>query len=252
MVRHLVELSPAEALFFLEGKRSSPYQMMKYTLADLIIREVLLLSRQKAETKNGTVTLSYVQKGPQAAGFVPKPHEEIFYKLFAKANDIRIPLTRLAAVGRSSKYYFDYLVRKNATIKPHIRNQFFSYKLRDSAEKIKAEIQAEIEELSTHPAQLQQILPQLKGNILLISNANPEILAELDAVWRSRNGLEEVDFDIDFEIFEQDFDSGYESVSDSGGDSGCGSDSGGDSGCGSDSGGDSGCGSGCGGGCGGD
>lgn len=260
-MRHLTKLTPAETLIIKSGDTTPLSDLLKYTLMDLLLKQVLIVEevQRKPSPRDPIRTYKYVTTGKNFSKYLVRSHEIVFLSVFQKNLAIRVLFRNLVKVAyqnaKSERMYYPYLTT-NLNLKDSFKTTIYQklfggFTYTDKGVKLKNEVQNEITELEkTFPSDISndkkrglEILKVIGGNIFLLSGLDFAIAKEIDK-----------------ELFEEmskystsgEWSSGcwtsFDSYSDSF-DNSCSSDTGtgdgGDSGCGS------GC-SGCGGGCGGD
>jgi hypothetical protein len=257
----LSKLTPAETLLIKDGSQASVKELLKYTLMDLLLKQVLMIEnveRHQPNMRDAARTYKYVSIGKNFNGYAALPHELAFLSTFQRNCDTRMLFRNCVQVGYQNAGSKTRLHRLIIT-SPELFEAFSASWL----EKIFG-----LYNYTSHGLQLQkQVELELSGiaQVLRDSDANERkvVVESLKSIGGNLFLLQVVDFallrEIDEELSKQlayhDNTGGgcsstwicFDTCNDDF-DNSCSSDSGDSSGCSS---GDSGCGGGCGG-CGGD
>lgn len=265
----LTRLTPAETLILKFGEKAPLGDLLKVTLLDLLLKQVLVVEEiQRQPSRREPVRIyKYVSVGKNFRNYIKQPHEWVFLSIFDKNRAIKILFRNLVRVGfqeaESEKIYHHNLIASksireafNSTFVQKIMGRFsYTNKGLELREAVMHEIQ---EYESSLPGQIGhnsklalETLKVIGGNIFLLKGLEFAIAKEIDKEIFKRikeqggyaGGCSSGCWS-GYDDFSDSFDSSGSSGSGSG-DGGCSGGSGcsGDSGC-------SGC-SGCGG-CGGD
>jgi hypothetical protein len=254
-MNYLATLKPAQILVIKDGKDASNVDLLKSTLLDLLLKQVLKIekSTRQASANDPIVTYNYVAIGPAFSSYKYDEYEEVFLSPFLKHNTLQVLFRKLVIIGYENAYKnasFKDRIVKSHDIKPFVKRNILQkliggFTLTDAGLQAKTEINRQLayteEKLLTADGTSRvELLKPLFGNILLLQGLPEGVFAEFDDVIGKEFYEKEESTDSGCGIW-----IGVDSYSD-GFDSGCsshGSDGGGDSGCS----GCSGCGSGCGG-----
>ena len=100
-MNYLETLTPAENLLLREKGAAGMRGLLKSTLLDLLLKEVLMLYKeQRSENKHDRPrNLSYVKRGPEYKRYRPLPHELVFIAPF-HSSDTRQLLRNLVSIAR--------------------------------------------------------------------------------------------------------------------------------------------------------
>ena len=116
MIPDIKQLSPAELLFLQRPNRLHGRQMMRLTLLDLIMKEVLQIHSVEA---GAAKPVYYLTTGPYFIQYPPLVHEEPFLLPF-QTGEQKVELTLLInLVAQKTKSYYGYqynFVRKTPKI----------------------------------------------------------------------------------------------------------------------------------------
>lgn len=252
-------LTPAETYLICENSQVQFNQMLKLTLADLLLKKVLRVEKRTSQVTlgDGNIELSYIMRGENWALKTKKSNELIFTNTFEQSPELEILFHQLVKIGFSNgrdKYYFaSCILNKNEEIKSYFKRNilfrvFNPAPLNKSGVEMQLKLQKALKESekqiidayhSKNKNQLLEIINSIGGNIYLLNGFDSEILKEIDDHLKKQEA-NVIDyghgcagyFGSYYETSDS-FDSAFDSVSDSSG-SGCGGDSGcsGCSGCG--------------------
>ena len=271
----LTQLKPAETYLLDAGAHTDYKNLLKYTMADLLLKKAL--KSEFRSVANSEEQDHIIVRGENFQTYKTLPYEVPFLAPFQYDVDFEILFKDLLKVtyqriGGQRRFVFD-LMRNNQDIRKSIKNGFFkrlfnTISLTDEGQKKQSNIRAALQKLEDtypqlieeNPEAAKEILRKIGGNIYLLKSFDFELLRKLDqGIHESEREEREAAMAYDvtpdfaiwtflmFDTFSDDFDSTFDSFDEGGSSWGgdFGGDSGGDSGC-------SGC-SGCGGcgGCGG-
>jgi hypothetical protein len=261
-VRHLSRLTPAETLIVKSGDTTPLKDLLKYTLMDLLLKQVLIIEevQRQPSLRDPIRMYKYIMVGKNFGAYLVRPHEIVFLSVFQKNPKLKIVFKNLVKVAyqnaKSERLYYPFLTT-NINLKDSFNTTIYhrlfgGFTYTDKGVKLKNEVQNEITELEkTFPDDISrdkkrglETLKLIGGNIFLLDGLDFAITKEIDkelfqevstyntySEWGSGGWTS-------FDNYSDSFDNSCSSDTGHGGDSG-------DSGC------SSGCG-GCGGGCGGD
>jgi hypothetical protein len=272
-MKNLSKLSPAETLVLLEGKEVKLRDLLKVTLMDLFLKQVLQTTDITNTSRPGSESFSntYIVRGSNFALHHALAHEAIFLSVFRHNENTQFlfnTIVKLGYVKAGSADRYSKIILRNARIRTYFVEgiaRFFKGKFSLTPKGIEfvQELKAEINELAiTLPklmendqAKALEILKVIKGNVFLVKGLDFKMMKEIEnqvvaesskAYSTSDSSYPDTSMWLALTTNSNSFDSGCSSFhhhhdsGDWGGDSDSGGDSGGDSGC-------SGCG-GCGGG----
>ncbi len=258
-MKYLSELTPAE-VYILTNNKVSHQELLKVTLADLLLKQVLKMFEVQRQPHNRQEIriYKYVGIGQNFKKHLSKGHEKFFLSSFEKDNEIEILFRNLIKIGyQNSRTVLDFKnsIIKSPTLKKCFKQNvfqklYYGYSFTEYGTELKRKIEKEIQNINIEISDLKNIENQkaielikvIGGNIFLLGIFDYELLHQIDKdlsieinrLNSSENGTGCSGCGFSFDDFSSSFESGCSS------DSGCGS---GCSGCGS---GCSGCG-GCGG-----
>lgn len=254
----LSKLTPAETLLLREGTEATLQDMLKYTLMDLLLKQVLAVENveKQANPRDPIRTYRYIAGGEKLSGYSGLQHEMVYLTAFRKSSDIRIlfrHIVKMAYENAKSEKYF----RKSLTASPVLKSAFatsflhlftggVSYTkdglhLKEQAENEIVTLEKTLAEGNHDKNKVSSLLKVIGGNIFLLKGLEVDLLKEIeDELFKefSRrpppNGACSAGCWTMFETYGREFDSSC-SASPSGGcssgDGGCG---GGCGGCGGD------------------
>lgn len=197
-MKHLSQLTPAETLIILKDKDTRLKEVLKVTLMDLLLKQVLKIEEVYKHTggTNEQRLYEYVETGKNFRFYNPLPHENVFLKIFQKNEDYRYLFRHVVKVGyenAKSYNYFHKLIRKSHNISDCFKENFifdligFSFKT-SKHELLRRELQKEINQLEIQLPKIIQndkekaleILKEIKGNIFLLSTIEFDLLKQID------------------------------------------------------------------------
>lgn len=197
-MKHLSQLTPAETLIILKDKDTRLKEVLKVTLMDLLLKQVLKIEEVYKHTggTNEQRLYEYVETGKNFRFFNPLPHENVFLEIFQKNEVYRYLFRHVVKVGyenAKSYNYFHKLIRKSHNISDCFKENFifdligFSFKT-SKHEPLKKELQKEINQLEIQLPKIIQndkekaleILKEIKGNIFLLSTIEFDLLKQID------------------------------------------------------------------------
>lgn len=197
-MEHLSQLTPAETLIILKDKDTRLKEVLKVTLMDLLLKQVLKIEEVFKHTggTNEQRLYEYVETGKNFRFYNPLPHENVFLEIFQKNEDYRFLFRHVVKVGyenAKSYNYFHKLIRKSHNISDCFKENFifdligFSFKT-SKHELLRRELQKEINQLEIQLPKIIQndrekaleILKEIKGNIFLLSTIEFDLLKQID------------------------------------------------------------------------
>lgn len=181
---NLQQFTPAENLLIIKGEKPDFGQQMKFTLADLIFKEVLQIITIEKQThpKDPVTSSAYVVHGKNFYTYHPQPHELVFLQPYIKSKTVKILFRHLVKMGfenAKSPNSFGKTI-ENGRIKKYFNNGYFSRAfwgrtLNDEGKNLKHTLDGEIEkikrDLFISPASALQIAALIFGNIYLADAA---------------------------------------------------------------------------------
>lgn len=256
----LRKLSPAETYLICNGSKAQYKELLKLTLANLLLKQILKLEKRISNVRlgDGEIEISYILRGPKWSSSGIKRYEEVFTKPFELTNDLEVLFHQLVQIGfensRGRYWFILKILRDNDDIKNYfntgISRLFAPTSLTKTGLGMRKDVQNKIEVISRKlkdpnninvQQYLREVLNQIGGNIYLIDHLNSELLKEIDDQLKPDKLSKGYTYDSGcFGYFHSyydsstSFDTAFDSASDSGG-AGCGGDSGcsGCGGCGS-------------------
>jgi hypothetical protein len=191
----LSKLSPAETLMLLKPSESRLRDLMKFTLMDLIARNVLQMPNFDMQPIQGKATLgiAYVLIGKNFKREEPKLHEMIFLFPYYKKPQAKIRFRHLvqmafsAAKGEENfkkKFLLDSPEMKPLIMMGFWQKMFGSFKLTEEGKKTSEEVVRYFNYLDKELPLLikndkpraDEFLNKVKGNILLLNAIKFELL----------------------------------------------------------------------------
>ncbi len=249
----LTKLTAAESLLLRKGDEAPFKDLLKYTLMDLLLKQVLMIEdvQRQPSARDPIVNYKYVKAGKNFYQHSTLSHELVFLSIFRKNPGMSMLFRNCVQVGfengRSQKA-FQHLVRSS----PSLHQAFYQSLLQrlvggffytEAGFQLRIALDNEVRELEGQLAKLlkenkDQGLEQLKSlgaNILLIGGLAPTEFKEFEeAFFREQRQHQSTSTGGGcgtFASYSNDFDGSCPSDGDSGS-GGCSSGDGGSSGCG--------------------
>lgn len=260
----LSTLTPAEVILLKYGSKAPLRQLLKYTFADLLVKQVIKLHRteQQHNYHDRARILKYIHAGERFNDYTWQDHEDVFLNIFVTTPDIQVlfkNLLQIAQTNAGSPAHYRKMVRQSPRLANVFEVSFLDRILgnfrhttegtgrREQLSKEIQDLEANLPDILKNDRQKAlEIIRSLGGNIFLLRGIDLELLREIDAALAEATPVLYDDTDyttigLPYYSFGSDNDNDHSAHhhNESGGDWG-------DSGCSSDSsGGDSGCSSGC-------
>lgn len=195
----LSKLTPAETLMVLKGNGATLKDMLKYTMMDLFLKQILTIEDVKRQpSKRDPVRVyKYVSIGKHFTNYKHLPHELVFLSAYQKNSGIRILFRNCIKMGYenafSERAFCKILISsqqlKDAFTTSFLRKLFgggFSYT--STGIQLKTQVETQIQELEkTLPAQINTdkqkalaTLKQIGGNVFLLNGLEFALLKEID------------------------------------------------------------------------
>lgn len=180
------DFTPAESLAFLHPEWDNGMEMMKFTMFDLLFKNVLELKSKavkKGFISNHKVNMVFVTKGQEYSSFLFKPHESVFLKMIQNDD---VELKRYTKkVYKHVKGFVNYrrqFVCKNLVEQGLLVKIFFSlsdkYSLTKAGRKSRDLIRSMIDEgnnnlqkwIKEEPEKAKRYLVACEGNVTLLED----------------------------------------------------------------------------------
>lgn len=197
-MNYLETLTPAENLLLREKGGAGMRGLLKSTLVDLLLKEVLVLYKETNRVSNRNDRprhLSYVKRGPEYRRYRPLPHEQVFRAPF-HSSDTRHLLRNLVSIARekaaSLPTYRAMITdspRTRALWKRGILNRILGNARLNEAglaahnalmRELTAAEHSIVPELNARGASAQRLLARLHGNVSLLEGLDPSLLPDVD------------------------------------------------------------------------
>jgi hypothetical protein len=262
-MKSLSKLSPAETLVLLEGKEVKLRDLLKVTLMDLFLKQVLQTTEIANTSHAGSEPFSntYIIRGNNFLAYNALAHEEIFLSVFRHAENAQFLFNTIVKLGyekAGSADRYSKMILRNVSIRTYFVEgieRFFKgkFSLTPKGMEFAQELKAEINELAvtlptlmeTDRAKALEVLKIIKGNIFLVKGLDFKMMKEIENQVVAESSKTYTTSDASYPdtfmwlaLTTNSFDSGCSSThhhhhdsSDWGGDADSGGDSGGDSGC---------------------
>lgn len=196
-MNYLETLTPAENLLLREKGAAGMRGLLKSTLLDLLLKQVLVIYKeQRSENKHDPPRhLSYVKRGPGYRRYRPLAHEQVFVARFY-SSDTRHLLRNLVSIAREKAASLP-TYRSMITDSPRTRmlwkrgflNRFLgNARLNDAGQVAHSALMQElaaaqrsiVPELNARGVSSQRLLARLHGNVALLAGLDPSLLPDLD------------------------------------------------------------------------
>jgi len=198
-MKHLSNFTPAETLLLLEGNAVKLKDLLRATLLDLLMRQVLQtteLERLFHEKEKPTTDI-YVVRGPNFHQHKPLAHEAIFLSPFLENEQAKIffkSLVRAAYDNAKNESHYGKLILKSDTLQPYFAQGILKifngkFSLTQDGETMQQEIRSEIKTLEkellhlmeSDQARALEILTMIKGNTFLIKGVDLKTMKEIES-----------------------------------------------------------------------
>jgi hypothetical protein len=198
----LKQLTPAESRFLISLNEASPKDLLKLTLSDLILKEVLVIKKQETAEK-APVILS----GKNFDSYQAQPHEEVFLTPLRKAPELMILLKHFVEMayqklGYPEAYHADYL-KKTKRLKDCFKDGFWRNLLgfitlneegRKLQEKVKRYYDKLQRKVDNHEPITAEEFQSIGTNIIVLKNLGPDKVRELEKAWHMPQKKEDYNY----------------------------------------------------------
>ena len=250
----LSKLKPAETLLITKGSNAEFKDLMKYSLMDLVLKQVLSINETTTTYKSGRrykeQRIKYVTKGRNFEKYEPSPFEQIYLSPFIKSPEIKAIFSKLIKVAydavSTEKKYRNSIISSHpypSAFKRNFIHQIFGgFNLSTDGHRLRSTLINQLDEIDQNIGSLLQnnqkealaLLSKIGGNIFLLKNVDFELIRNIDtSIFEAMKADEKydlniwwyyfdfsndyyVDFDSTFNSFESDFNSAGCSTSGSG------------------------------------
>jgi hypothetical protein len=193
----LNHLTPAETLLIRSGPAAPLNDLLKYTLMDLIYKQVLELqeTKQPSEQQNLFKSYRYIGIGRQFHSFTGMAHELVFLSPFLKNHVLKMLFDNMVRIGYEharSKTKYTSMVLKSVALQDLFDRSWrqrifggFSYTSRGTSMKyiIENEFEALEKLVATYKENKDQSIPAtlqaIGGNIFLLSSFDTALAKEI-------------------------------------------------------------------------
>lgn len=197
-VTYLFRFSPGETLVIRSGKEAILSDVLKYTLMDLLLKQVLVIEeiQRQPNPRDPIRTYKYIATGKDFAKYHFKPHERVFISIFQDNVQHRILFRNLVKIAyqnaKSAHAYFPLII-DNANLKlaftrTAIQKVFGGFNYTSDGATIKKELEDEITELESGLPEIMrnernrglEMLRKIGGNLFLLRGMDFAISKEID------------------------------------------------------------------------
>ncbi|MDX1446107.1 hypothetical protein, partial [Lishizhenia sp.] len=196
----LSKLKPAETLLIMKGENAAFKDLMKYTLMDLILKQVLEIKETVRRVKRGRrfkdKRIKYVVKGNNFDNYSPNIFEIIYLSTYQHTPEIKIVLSKLIKVAYSAakteEEYRNCILETHPFPKSFKKSFFQKYfggvSITEEGKERKSMIDIQLSEidnkfdslLKDNPKEALSLLLEIGGNIFLLKNIDFELLRKID------------------------------------------------------------------------
>jgi hypothetical protein len=198
-MKHLSRFTPAETILLLEGDGAKLRDLLRVTLMDLLIKQVLHTTEVERlfDEKTKSASDTYFVRGPGFLQYRSFAHEAIFISPFLENEKAKIffkNLVRVAYDNARDESHYGKLILKNDTVQPYFArgiSKIFNgkFSLTQEGETIQQEIISEIKVLEKELPHLMEsdqaralaILTMIKGNAFLIKGVDLKMMREIES-----------------------------------------------------------------------
>lgn len=192
----LSQFSPAETLILLQGKRTQLKDLLKVTLMDLLLKQVLQTLEIENSGGSFKTTNTYVIAGQHFNRHKYLPHEKVFLSPYLHTPGNQILFSNLVKIGYENTAYarnFIRLVFQNGTTRSCFAEglaRIFKGKFSLTAfgEKTVMAIKSELGELEntlpdlmhSDPDKALTVLKQIRGNVFLVKGIDFKLMSQIE------------------------------------------------------------------------
>lgn len=193
---YLEQIRPAENLILLYNNKANHKEVLKLTLADLLLRQVLEITTEIKHGSRKSREIKYIQRGVLFDAYHPHHFEKPFISPFQKSPDIRIIMQKYSKIiyqNTGTEPEFNYQLIKHSGIRLFFSQNIFQrifnrFRLNDLGENARNEL---LEEIANMERQLHYLIKEdrekaisvirsLHGNIYLLKGINSSEINYLD------------------------------------------------------------------------
>ena len=193
----LSKLTPAETLLLRKGTEATLQDMLKYTLMDLLLKQVLAVKNveKKPSPRDPIRTYRYIAGGQKLNGYSCLQHEMVYLTAFRKSSDIRILFRHIVKMGyenAKSEKYFRKQLSASAVLQTAFATSFLqsftggvSYtndrlQLKEQAEKEIETLEKTLAEDNHDRNKVLNLLKVIGGNIFLLKGLEVDLLKGIE------------------------------------------------------------------------
>ena len=195
---HLFRFSPAETLVIKSGEKAPLRDLLKYTLMDLLLKQVLIIEevQRQPNPRDPIRTYKYITTGKNFITYPFKSHETVFTSIFQENVEIKLLFRNLVKVAyqraKSERFYYPLLINnenlKVVFIRTFINKLFGGFSYSSDGTMVKKELESEIADLESNLPEIikhdknrgLEILKKIGGNIFLLKGIDFALSKEID------------------------------------------------------------------------
>lgn len=195
-MKSLAELTPAETLLLTNGNRVPVKNLLKVTLMDLLLKQILKTVDVEHTFQDPTSQPNtYVMAGENFSFENTRDHEKVFLQPFLQSENRKIlfaNLVKLAYGNAGPEMKFNKVIRDSAPLSgcfvTGFPKLFNAFELTAHGKKLSSHLKQELEKLSetlpdlmhSNPARAREILRHIGGNIFLVKGIDFKRMVEIE------------------------------------------------------------------------
>lgn len=197
-MKHLFKFSPAETLIVKNGEKALLSDLLKYTLMDLLLKQVLTIEevQRQPSPRDPAKTYKYITRGENFTKYPIRSHETVFTSTFQENAEIKLLFRNLVKVAyqraKSERSYYPLLINnenlKAVFTRDLIHRVFGGFSYTAEGKIVKKELESEIADLESSLPEIirsdrergTDILRKIGGNIFLLKGMDVALAKEID------------------------------------------------------------------------
>lgn len=196
-MKYLATLNPAQIIVLKEGDKAFPVDLLKPTLLDLLLKQVLRIEKntRQASANDPVISYDYVCIGPAFYDYKYNNHELVYLSPFFKNAMLQVLFRKLVKMGYENAYKgkkYSTRVAESFDLKPYIKRNIFQWILGGlsltaagllARDEVNAEIAALEQKLINADSEARkELVKPIYGNIMLLQGLPDGMFAEFDAI----------------------------------------------------------------------
>jgi len=179
----LEKFTPAENYLILENSKASLKELLKLTMLDLFLKEVIAteIVVVKSDERSPERILTYVQSCINFQSYQPKSHEEIFLSPFQADSENKILFKHLIKMSydeaESTRNFVYHLILNHSETSNLFETgkMFRNIRLNDAGRRAKIQLVKDLNELTSSLLNDTSVLTKVNGNLFLIDHIESRI-----------------------------------------------------------------------------